>query len=177
MQKELENKARVLSSLLVRYIWSEFGHMHVSSHASSHIWVTVVSLFIPYILTTWLHSIFLLHLLYTLGPFYLSFECLYCWYLCLCPPPPTGTGSFIKSEEFCFLLLLHRFLGFLGSGLLAPSAVGWYFEEYRLGYGNISRLKFLQNLRTILLFWPGWVQIQTDTSPVRPETSLLCPYI
>jgi len=48
------------------------------------------------------------------------------------PPPPTGTGSFIKSEEFCFLLLLlHRFLGFLGSGLLAPLAVGWYFEEYR----------------------------------------------
>jgi len=48
------------------------------------------------------------------------------------PHPPTGTCSFIKSEEFCFLSLLHRFLGFLGSGLLAPLAVGWYFEEYGL---------------------------------------------
>jgi len=43
----------------------------------------------------------------------------------------TGTGSFIKSEEFCLLLLLHRVLGFLGSGLFAPLAFGWYFEEYR----------------------------------------------
>jgi hypothetical protein len=46
------------------------------------------------------------------------------------PPSPTGTGSFIKSEEFCFYYY-YTVLGFLGSGLFAPLAFGWYFEEYR----------------------------------------------
>ena len=48
-----------------------------------------------------------------------------------------------------------------GSGLLAPLAVGWYFEEYR------AMITFLdQNFCKIFppSSWPRWVQIQTDTS-------------
>jgi len=131
VQKELEGRSQTVDVACTKmYLVQIWSHTCFVPHVHPHTSESRLCLYTAYLLLGFIQYSFsstfrvLLHH---------SFKCLYCKYLCLWPPPPpSGTGSFMNSEEFCFLLLLlHRFLGFLGSGLLSPLAVGWYFEEYR----------------------------------------------